>query len=53
MEKKGERVEYQYGDFLRAVGDRSKTLSTKASGQSAGTKEVTDYAAETRSKHRV
>ncbi|XP_030930654.1 uncharacterized protein LOC115956399 [Quercus lobata] len=32
VEKKSERIEYQYGDFLRAVGGRPRTLSAKASG---------------------
>ena len=53
MEKKGERIEYQYGDSLRAVGGRLRTLSTKALGQMAGTEEETNYAAETRLKHGV
>jgi len=46
VEKKGDRIEYQYGDFLRAVGGRPRVSSSKVSGQMAGTEEETGSAAE-------
>ena len=53
MEKKGDRIEYQYGDFLKAVGGYPRALSSKVSGQMAGTKEEMGFAAKKRSKHGV
>lgn len=33
VEKKGGRIEYQYGDFLRAMGGRPRALGSKEAGQ--------------------
>ena len=46
MEKKGDRIEYQHGDFLRAVGVRPRVSLSKVSGQMAGTEEEMGSAAE-------
>ena len=35
MEKKGGHIEYQYGDYLRALGSRSRVPGSKAAGPSA------------------
>ena len=53
MEKKGDQIEYQYGDFLKAVSGHPKASSSKVSGQMAGMEEETGYAVEKRSKQGV
>ena len=42
MEKKGERIEYQYGDFLKAVEGRSRASTSKDASQMSFTEEGTE-----------
>ena len=48
VEKKGGRIEYQYGDFLRAVGGRPRASGSKETGPSFVSKAGTGCEAEKR-----